>query len=109
MRAALDAVDRDIVFSLCQYGMGNVWEWGDAVGGNLWRTTGDITDTWASMTASASARPTSSRTPGRAPGTTPTCWSSARVGWGPKLRPSRLTPNEQITHITLWACSRRRC
>jgi len=28
MRAALDRVDRDIVFSLCQYGMGNVWEWG---------------------------------------------------------------------------------
>src|SRR5205823_5936608 len=51
MRKALDAVDRDIVFSLCQYGMGEVWRWGarPAVGGNLWRTTGDITDTWESM------------------------------------------------------------
>ena len=28
MRDALDRVNRDIVYSLCQYGMGNVWEWG---------------------------------------------------------------------------------
>jgi len=28
MRNMLDQVDRDIVYSLCQYGMGNVWEWG---------------------------------------------------------------------------------
>ena len=34
MRDALDKVDRDIVYSLCQYGMGNVWEWGAEVGGN---------------------------------------------------------------------------
>ena len=44
MRAALDKAPRDIVYSLCQYGMGNVWEWGAEVGGNCWRTTGDITD-----------------------------------------------------------------
>ena len=49
MRDALGRVNRDIVYSLCQYGMGNVWEWGAEVGGNLWRTTGDITDTWESM------------------------------------------------------------
>ncbi|MFA7229580.1 MAG: putative Ig domain-containing protein, partial [Melioribacteraceae bacterium] len=49
MRDALNNVNRDIVFSLCQYGMGNVWEWGGSVGGELWRTTGDITDTWQSM------------------------------------------------------------
>ncbi len=49
MRNALDKVNRDIVFSLCQYGMGDVWEWGAKVGGNSWRTTGDITDTWQSM------------------------------------------------------------
>ena len=49
MRAALDHCNRDILFSLCQYGMGNVWEWGAEVGGNCWRTTGDITDNWRSM------------------------------------------------------------
>jgi alpha-galactosidase len=33
---------RDIVFNLCQYGMGNVWEWGMQVGGHCWRTAGDL-------------------------------------------------------------------
>jgi len=40
---------RDVVFSVCQYGMSDVWKWGGSVGGNCWRTTNDITDTWASM------------------------------------------------------------
>jgi alpha-galactosidase len=25
-----------------------------------------------------------------------------QVGWGPSLHPTRLTPNEQYTHISLW-------
>jgi alpha-galactosidase len=49
MNAALRAQNRDIVFSLCQYGMGDVWEWGASVGGNCWRTTGDIRDVWSSL------------------------------------------------------------
>ena len=47
---ALQKTGRPIVYSLCQYGRNDVWKWGPAVGGNLWRTTGDISDTWASMT-----------------------------------------------------------
>jgi alpha-galactosidase len=34
--------DRDILLNLCQYGMGNVWEWGAEVGGQSWRTSGDL-------------------------------------------------------------------
>ena len=49
MGDALLAVHRPIVFSLCQYGREDVWKWGPEVGGNLWRTTGDISDRWASM------------------------------------------------------------
>ena len=49
MGDALAHSGRPIVFSLCQYGLQNVWEWGPSVGGNLWRTTGDIHDTWESM------------------------------------------------------------
>src|SRR5665213_199774 len=49
MGDALRAAGRPIVFSICQYGRADVWKWGAAVGGNLWRTTGDIHDTWASM------------------------------------------------------------
>ena len=35
-------LDRDMVFNLCQYGMGDVWKWGGEVGGHCWRTTGDV-------------------------------------------------------------------
>ncbi len=38
----LKALDRDVVFNLCQYGMDSVWQWGGAVGGHCWRTTGDL-------------------------------------------------------------------
>jgi len=38
----LKTLPRDIVYNLCQYGMGNVWEWGEDVGGHCWRTTGDL-------------------------------------------------------------------
>jgi len=42
MGGALAKADRDIVFNMCQYGMADVWNWGAEVGGNLWRTTGDL-------------------------------------------------------------------
>lgn len=41
MTEELQKQDRDIVFNLCQYGMGDVWKWGGDVG-NSWRTTGDL-------------------------------------------------------------------
>jgi alpha-galactosidase len=49
MGKALRASGRPIVYSLCQYGMLDVGQWGEQVGGNLWRTTGDISDRWDSM------------------------------------------------------------
>ena len=49
MGQALLASGRPIVFSLCQYGVLNGPQWGASVGGNLWRTTGDISDNWRSM------------------------------------------------------------
>ncbi len=49
MGEALLRSGRKIVYSLCQYGRQDVWKWGPSVGGNLWRTTGDISDRWASM------------------------------------------------------------
>jgi alpha-galactosidase len=49
MGEALLASGRPIVYSLCQYGVFHGPEWGASVGGNLWRTTGDIQDTWKSM------------------------------------------------------------
>jgi alpha-galactosidase len=42
---------RPIVFSMCQYGYDKVWEWGPQVGGNLWRTSGDVSNDYASVTS----------------------------------------------------------
>jgi alpha-galactosidase len=50
MHNALLKTGRPIVFSLCQYGADAVWHWGASVGGNAWRTTGDISDNYSSMT-----------------------------------------------------------
>ncbi len=103
MRESLDQVDRDIVYSLCQYGMGDVYKWGKQIGGNLWRTTGDITDTWSSMSGIGFQH--SEKAMGVSPGgwNDPDMLVVGQLGWGPKPRPSRLTPNEQVTHITLWS------
>lgn len=49
MGDALLKAGRPIVFSLCQYGEDDVWKWGAKVGGNLWRTTDDINDSWKRM------------------------------------------------------------
>jgi alpha-galactosidase len=46
MSKELKATGRPIVLSLCQYGWDSVWEWAPALGGNLWRTTGDIEPKW---------------------------------------------------------------
>jgi alpha-galactosidase len=46
IRDALDASGRPIVLSICEWGNHQPWLWGKEVGGNLWRTTGDIQDRW---------------------------------------------------------------
>jgi alpha-galactosidase len=102
MQAALAKTDRDIVYSLCQYGDGNVWEWGAEVGGNLWRTTGDITDTWGSLSGIGFNQNGHEKHAGPGHWNDPDMLVVGRVGWGPNIHPSRLTQNEQITHITLW-------
>jgi alpha-galactosidase len=102
MRAALNQVPRDIVFSLCQYGMGNVWEWGAEVGGNCWRTTGDITDTWSSMSRIGFGQAGHEKYAGPGHWNDPDMLVVGYVGWSAKVRPTRLTPNEQYTHISLW-------
>ena len=103
-RASLDQVPRDIVYSLCQYGWGNVWEWGSEPGiaGNSWRTTGDITDTWESMAGIGFQQVGHSKYASPGHWNDPDMLVIGKVGWGPRLRDSRLTPNEQYVHITLW-------
>jgi alpha-galactosidase len=102
MRGALDLVKRDIVYSLCQYGMGDVWEWGASVGGNCWRTTGDINDTWESMSTIGFGQAGHEKFADPGHWNDPDMLVVGWVGWGPRLHPTRLTPQEQVTHISLW-------
>jgi len=103
MGAALAAQSRDITFSLCQYGLADVWKWGPEVRGNLWRTTGDIEDSWQNMREIMASQYKS------APFAHPGAWNDpdmlvvGRVGWGGELHPTRVTPDEQYSHISLWS------
>ena len=95
---------RDIVYSLCQYGMDSVQVWGKEVNGNLWRTTNDIIDTWYSLKTigfdnQANLAPYS--TEGHF--NDPDMLVVGKLGWGEHLRNTRLTCNEQYLHITQWA------
>jgi alpha-galactosidase len=94
MGRALLASGRPIVFSLCQYGLLNVWEWGPRVGGNLWRTTGDIKDTWNSM-----ANIGFDKQADLAPYAGPGHWNDPdmlEIGNG------GMTETEYRTHMSLW-------
>ena len=94
MHDALVATGRPIVFSICQYGMANVWEWGPDVGGNLWRTTGDISDKYDRMSLIGFQQAGLSRFAG------PGHWNDPdmlEIGNG------GMTLDEYKTHMSLWA------
>jgi alpha-galactosidase len=46
MSDALRATGRPILYSICEWGTHQPWGWAASLGGNLWRTTGDIHDAW---------------------------------------------------------------
>ncbi|HLK27685.1 MAG TPA: putative Ig domain-containing protein [Puia sp.] len=102
MRDALNKVNRDIMFSFCQYGMGDVWKWGAEIGGNSWRTTGDINDSWGSLSEIGFSQdvPAQYAQPGHF--NDPDMLVVGKVGWGPSLHNTKLSPDEQYTHISLW-------
>ncbi|RKR80483.1 putative Ig domain-containing protein [Mucilaginibacter gracilis] len=103
MGDALKLQHRDIVYSICQYGIRDVWKWGKAMDGNLWRTTEDITDTWASLRDIGFSQ--ADRSAYASPGgwNDPDMLIVGQVGWGENLHPSNLTPYEQYAHISLWS------
>ena len=95
MSDALKAAGRPIVFSLCQYGLHKVWEWSAASGGNLWRTTGDIEDSWKSMSTIGFDKQT-----GLEKYAGPGHWNDPdmlEIGNG------RMDSVEYRTHMSLWA------
>ncbi len=103
MRTKLDEAHRDIIYSLCQYGMGDVWKWGASIGANSWRTTGDINDSWESLSYIGfnQEKAVQYAEPGHF--NDPDMLIVGKLGWGPSLHNTKLTPDEQYTHISLWA------
>lgn len=94
MHRALEATGRPIVFSLCQYGLNDVWKWGASVGGNLWRTTDDINDTWTRMSTIGFMQAGLAKFAG------PGHWNDPdmlEIGNG------GMTFDEYKTHMTLWS------
>jgi alpha-galactosidase len=94
MGNALRATGRPIVFSLCQYGWDASWEWAPQLGGNLWRTTGDITPHWDRIYAILSQQEGLEAYAG------PGHWNDPdmlEVGNG------KLTPAENRSHFSMWA------
>ncbi|QKJ28569.1 NPCBM/NEW2 domain-containing protein [Mucilaginibacter mali] len=104
MGAALNKVNRDILYSLCQYGMGDVWKWGadPSVGGSCWRTTGDILDNWSSLKSIIESQAGHEVYAGPGHWNDPDMLMVGVVGFG-KTHPTHLKPNEQLLHISMWS------
>jgi len=103
MQQALAAQKRDIYYSLCQYGMKNVEQWGPSVNAQSWRTTGDIEDTWPSLKYIGFSQAALYKYAMPGHWNDPDMMIIGMVGWGENLHPTRLTPYEQYTHVSLWS------
>ncbi|HEY1214105.1 MAG TPA: glycoside hydrolase family 27 protein [Bryobacteraceae bacterium] len=94
MGDALRATGRPIVYSLCQYGLDEVWKWGPQVGAQMWRTTDDIKDIYERMYIIGSGQADLSRYAG------PGHWNDPdmlEIGNG------KMTEQEYRSHMSLWA------
>ena len=94
MGKALKASGRPIVYSLCQYGWDAPWEWAPELGGNLWRTTGDVQANWGSIYNIINQQAGLAKYAG------PGHWNDPdmlEVGNG------RLTLAENRSHFSMWA------
>ncbi len=103
MSKVLKDQPRDIYFSFCQYGMKDVWKWGAEAGGNSWRTTGDIDDSWASLKEIGFSQSKLSQFAGPGHWNDPDMLTVGWVGWGENLHRTHLTPDEQYTHMSMWS------
>jgi alpha-galactosidase len=103
MEAALRSTGRDIVFSLSNNATNSLL---NVIGevrphANLWRTNHDIDDSWKTVVRNGFDQ--DAWAPFQGPGhfNDPDMLVVGVVGWG-KPHPTRLTPDEQYTHVSLW-------
>ena len=112
MADAIAKTNRDIVYSLCEYGDGNVWEWGadPDIRGNSWRTYTDIDDVWTGSSGWGANRGVYNiiqKQVGLGKYAGPGHWNDPDmlmvgvVGFG-HPHPTELTPNEQLIHVSMW-------
>lgn len=104
MRDALVSTKRDIVYSLSNNGPGNIIKIIKDLAplASAWRTTGDINDSWKSVQGIGFSQ--DKWAPYQTPGhyNDPDMLVVGQVGWG-RLHPTKLTPDEQYSHISLWS------
>ncbi len=101
MAEALRATGRDVVYSLSNTGLYDSAPAYQRLA-QLWRTTGDIVDTWESVSRIGFAQDKWAAFTGPGHWADPDMLVLGHVGWGPNLHPTRLTPDEQYTHMSLW-------
>ena len=103
MADALRSTGRDIVLSICEWGTAKPWEWARNVG-NLWRTTGDIWDSFDKKDAAHDwAHPVMSIVDMNEP-----LWPHAGPGhWNDpdmlEVGNGGMTTAEYRSHFSLWA------
>src|ERR1017187_2340279 len=101
----LRKLDRDFVYNLCEYGRGNVWEWGREVGGNFWRTGDDVGGGWANVERFGFGQDGMEQGAGPGGGNDPDNinigYPAGRRGQAPP--PTSLTHNEQYSWMSLWS------
>ncbi|WP_344489772.1 NPCBM/NEW2 domain-containing protein [Nonomuraea monospora] len=93
MRQALDKTGRVIVYSICEWGTSQPWTWAKGVG-HLWRTTGDISDNWASL------RSIIRQNAPLAPYAGPGHWNDPDMM---EIGNGGMTATEYRTHLSMWA------
>lgn len=102
MHDALQKLNRDVVYSISNSApYSDATQWAKYT--NVWRTTGDIEDTWSSMSKIGFSQDRWLSFNGPGHWTDPDMLVVGMVGWSDKLRDTRLTVDEQYLHVSLWA------
>lgn len=93
-KAAVDGKNQ-IFFSLCEWGRENPAAWASEIGGNSWRTTGDIRDDWNSIMTRAAIQTSLWR------------YAGPNIGWNDpdmlEVGNGHCTATEYRSHFSLWA------
>lgn len=102
MSKALKQSGRDIVYSLSNSApFDSVREWKRLA--NLWRTGGDIRDSWLSLFISAFTIDKWAPYAGPGHWNDPDMLIVGNISTGTGLHPTRLTPDEQYSHVSLFS------